>query len=159
MARGGNLEKYSPWRFFPLYLMLALGVVIAVNIVFITVAEKTFPGETGDDDPYDIGNNYNSVLNDVARQRALGWKIAASQADGRVIVTARAADGSVLPATVSAVASHPLGALQITDLRFVQVADGSFQAQQTLGPGRWDVRTTINLGGNMYRVTEHLLVK
>jgi nitrogen fixation protein FixH len=158
MARGMTLEQRSPWRFFPAYLILALFVVILVNIGFVVIAEKTFPGEINDN-PYGIGNGYNKVLDDVARQQALGWIIGARTEEGLVIVTARAKDGTMLPAQVTAVAVRPLGDPKRTALYFSQAQDGSFQGQEALSPGQWDVMLTIHAQQTVYRATKRLVVR
>ncbi len=158
MAQGITSIQRSGWRFFPVWVIGALAVVIAVNVVFITIAEKTFPGETGGD-PYDTGIKYNYVLNDAAREARMGWKITAATTGGNVVIKAQDRDGSVLSGQITAVALRPLGDPSRTPLHFWRGVDGAYHARESLAPGQWDVMTNIAARGQTYRITERLVVK
>lgn len=158
MTHGVVLKHKSGWRFFPLWIIGALGIVIAVNAVFISIAEKTFPGETGGD-PYDTGIKYNYILDDAAREAGLGWKIAATVSDSHVVIRVRDRAGAPLDGVISAVALRPLGDPTRTALHFSRGEDGGYYAQETLSPGRWDVMADITADNEPYRITEHLIVK
>lgn len=45
------LPARSLWRFFPWFIAGALGFVIAVNVVMVTIALRTFPGVAEVDQP------------------------------------------------------------------------------------------------------------
>ncbi|HLY54580.1 MAG TPA: FixH family protein, partial [Stellaceae bacterium] len=107
--RGGEGAGTSAWRFFPLAVALALAGVVAVDAGFIWSALASFPGAV-DEHAFDTGNSYNRVLDEAAREAALGWHVEVA-ADGRsVAVTLSDADGKALPGvSVHAVAAHPVG--------------------------------------------------
>ena len=76
-------------------VILFFGVITAVNVVMVTLAVKSFPGEE-EKKSYMQGLQYNAVLEARAAQEALGWQ-------------AIMLDGSELPATSTTVR------LRITD--------------------------------------------
>jgi nitrogen fixation protein FixH len=49
-------------------------VVLAVNIFYIYISKKTWRGVVTDD-PYHKGLNYNDTLEEVAKQKVLGWTV------------------------------------------------------------------------------------
>jgi nitrogen fixation protein FixH len=153
-----TLNQRFGWRLFPVWLITALGFVIAVNVVFITVAEKTFPGESGED-AYDTGLKYNYVLDDEAREARLDWKIAASVVESHVTIKALDESGAAVGGEITASAVRPVGDATRVPLHFGRGEDGSFVAQETLAAGRWDVMMVINARQQVYRITKRIEVK
>ena len=82
-AHDPNRSRWIPWVF-----VGGMMVVVVVNGVLIFQALTTFTGVTVGQS-YDRGRTYNRVLDEAARQDALGWQLQASVEDGRVTVTAR----------------------------------------------------------------------
>ncbi len=80
------MSKKTPFRITGVHVLIGFvlffGLIIAVNIVFISMANRSFPGETVQH-AYDKGVRYNETL--AAREQAqkLGWNITYSFARGR----------------------------------------------------------------------------
>ena len=49
-------------------------IVLVVNIFYIYISKKTWRGVVTDD-PYHKGLNYNDTLEEVAKQKVLGWTV------------------------------------------------------------------------------------
>lgn len=80
-------------------LLLFFGLIISVNIAFISLANKSFPGETVDN-AYDKGVRYNETLAERERAAKLGWEITYSymeygEDENQFIVKVVDADGPV----------------------------------------------------------------
>ena len=148
------------WKNFPRYMILAMGLVVAVNVRFIYMAVATFPGAATADD-FDTSNRYNAVLDVVAKQDALGWTEQASAEGAKPVVALTGPDGKALAgATVTAQAVRPLGPSMATDLKFREIAPGHYVAAQDLAePGQWDLMLTAAQGGHTVHVTRRLIVK
>lgn len=82
-AHDPNRSRWIPWVF-----VGGMMVVVVVNGVLIFQALTTFTGVTVGQS-YDRGRTYNRVLDEAARQDALGWQLRASVEDGQVTITAR----------------------------------------------------------------------
>jgi len=111
----------------------SFGVIIAVNVIMAAQAIRTFPG-------LEVKNSYvASQVFDAERnaQRALGWTLVHSYADGRLTLRFRDRDG--LPAPVerlSAVVGRTTEAAEDKTPAF-RAEQGDFVADLTLDPGKW----------------------
>lgn len=118
-------------------------IVIAVNLLMASIAVGSFHG-TVVDNSYVASQNYNGWLKQAAASRALGWQaIPERRADGRVVVEAI---GVPAAAQMTATAERPLGAREDMALTFVSEGRGRWVSQQSLAPGRWQVRLAIRAG-------------
>ena len=117
----GALPPRTVWRFFPLFVALAMSVVIAVNAGMIYAALHTFPGNAGSDG-FDLSNHYDRVLDRVARQAAMGWRLTAdANASGLPSIVLTDRDGAPLTgARFDAVATRPVGAQMTTQMPFTR---------------------------------------
>ena len=152
----------SLWRFFPLGVVAALGVVIAVNAGMIYSALHTFPGAAGGDEGFALSNNYNAVLEQARREAALGWNIVASiDRVGRPVVTLTGRDGAPLRGvSVAASAERPLGAPETQRLMFHEADAGQYVADQALTlPGQWDLTVSASAGGHGVAATRRVIVR
>jgi len=152
----------SPWRFFPLGVVLSIGVVVAVNAGMIYAALHTFPGAAGDDASFALSNHYDTVLEQAQRVAALGWVVMAATDDvGRVVVTLAARDGVPLrAATLTGSAERPLGTPQTYAVRFQEAGHGHYVADAPLPlPGQWDVTLSASVGSNAMAVTRRVIVR
>ncbi len=152
----------SPWRFFPLAVVLSIGVVVAVNAVLIYDALHTFPGAAGDDASFALSNHYGTVLEQAQRVAALGWVVTTATDDaGRVVVTLAARDGVPLRgASLTGSAERPLGTPQTYAVRFQEAGQGRFVADASLPlPGQWDVTLSASVGSNAMAVTRRVIVR
>jgi nitrogen fixation protein FixH len=85
-----NIPAHDPTRgrWIPWIFVGGMAVVVVVNGVLIFQALTTFTGVTVGQS-YDRGRTYNRVLDEAARQDALGWSLRASVEGGQITVTAR----------------------------------------------------------------------
>ena len=135
--------------------MLGLfGIVIAVNLVFVTLAVGTFTGVTTAK-PYQEGLAYNQVLAARDAQRDLGWR-------GEVSSAAADAGRERIGVTLSDAAGRPLTGLRLDGglrrpthagidqpLAWREAAPGSYQADVALPErGTWDLAVSANDGRN-----------
>jgi nitrogen fixation protein FixH len=154
------IHTADTWRHFPRYLILAMGLVVAVNVRFIVLAVATFPGAATNDD-FDTSNRYNAVLEAAAAQDALGWSELASARDAVPVIDLTGPDHKPLAgATLSVQAERPLGNADALPVSFLQIAPGHFVAAGPLPErGQWDLRLQVVQGGHKVRVTRRILVK
>jgi nitrogen fixation protein FixH len=148
------------WRWFPFWLIAAMGIVFVVNGYMVYDAYHTFPGIAGTDG-FDLSNQYKRVLATAQQQAALGWQIEADATDHRFPVlrlTDRA--GAPLAASdINAQAERPLGPVEATALTFRAIGDGRYQADTSLVSGQWDIMLTVHADGRQYSATRRLVVK
>jgi nitrogen fixation protein FixH len=152
----------SPWRFFPLAVVLSIGAVVAVNAGLIYAALHTFPGAAGDDASFALSNHYDTVLERAQRVATLGWVVTAETDDaGRVVVTLAARDGVPLRgASLTALAERPLGVPQTYPMRFQQVGQGHYVSDAPLPLlGQWDITLSATVGSNAMAVTRRVIVR
>ncbi|SFF90821.1 Nitrogen fixation protein FixH [Novosphingobium sp. CF614] len=129
-------------------LIAGFGVVIAVNFTMAGLASSTFGGIVVENS-YVASQEFNRWLDEADREKALGWKLAASRrADGRV---AARLGGVPRYATITAEARHPLGRVGDVRLVFVRDAAGAYVSDKPLPAGRWTLRFDIEAEGKTWR--------
>jgi nitrogen fixation protein FixH len=148
------------WRWFPVGLIAAMGVVFAVNGYMVYDALSTFPGAAGQDG-FDLSNDYKRILATAQQQAALGWQIEAEVTDTRFpVLRLTDRNGAPLPAVaIDAQAERPVGPPETTALSFQPVGRGRFQATTSLFSGQWDVMLTVRAEGRLYGATRRIVVK
>lgn len=148
-ARG----RWIPWVF-----VAGFAVVVGVNGVLITAAIGTFTGTTTSG-AYDRGLGYGAVLDEAARQKALGWRTAVKWTDGAVALAVRSADGTPLPADtmVAGTLRRPLDRTSLP-LVFQPFAPGGWRAVVLPDPGAWEAVLTITRGTDRLELRERLLI-
>ena len=149
------------WRFFPWFVAMGLGTVIAVNLGLVYFALHTFPGNAGGDG-FDLSNNYNHVLDRMEQQAALGW-VTRAEVDGagRPIVLLSSQSGSALSgADLHVMAARPVGDPHATDVRFSEVSPGRYVGVETLvEKGQWELRVSATAGGHRFNTTRRIIVR
>jgi nitrogen fixation protein FixH len=148
------------WKHFPRYMILAMGVVVAVNIRFIYVAVKTFPGAATADD-FDTSNRYDKIMQAAAAQDALGWQENVTAQARHVSIDLQGPGHGALPgAQISMQAQRPLGNMAAVPLDARELAPGHFVSVQALPqPGQWDVVLRVSHGGHTAHVTRRVIIK
>jgi nitrogen fixation protein FixH len=148
------------WKRFPHYMLLAMGLVIAVNVRFIYVAVTTFPGAATNDD-FDTSNRYNKVLDAAAAQDALGWQETVTTQGRKAVFDLRGHDHAPLTgATLVVQAQRPLGAAPAQPLAVQEITPGHHVAITDLSAsGQWDLVLRITQGGHVARVTRRVIVQ
>lgn len=135
-------------------LIAFFGVVIAVNVLMARLASSTFGGVTVENS-YVASQHFNRWLDEADAERALGWQASVAQApDGRLSVRLTGVPAG--PATVTAVARHPLGRLPDQTLQFADEGDGGFISTSALPEGRWTLRLEVQAGGRQWRTESEL---
>jgi nitrogen fixation protein FixH len=148
----------TAWRFFPLAIMAFLVTVVIVDGGMIWSAVQSFPG-AADDHAFDTGNKYNEILENAARQAALGWQLKVNVVSRDIEVTLTDQNGNVLPAAVEAVATHPVGPASPTSLGFTSDGVKYVSTSSLPSPGQWDLGLTAVVGDVQYRATRRIIVQ
>lgn len=130
-------SRWIPWAF-----VAAFAVIIAVNGILIYAALSTFTGVTTGHS-YDRGRTYNAVLQEAARQDALGWTARLAVEGNVVSVQASDRDGLPVGRRVEGVLLRPLEGAELR-LDFAAAGPGRFIAFAEIpGKGQWDARLTL----------------
>ncbi len=126
-------------------LFLFFGFVIFANIVFVTLAMRSFPGQTTEKS-YLQGLNYNDILASRSVQAALGWQaeITGVTRDGEaVVIELRMIDAQNRPITnliVNGEVRRPTHGRQDLTITFTDAGRGVYLARiDVLPPGAWDL--------------------
>jgi nitrogen fixation protein FixH len=136
-AREARRSAWIPWVF-----VGGMGVVVAVNAVFVWLSLSTFTGTTVPR-AFERGRHYDLVLAEAARQAALGWQVEVALSGSRVIVTARDAEGRPLTAAVEGALHRPLQDLSVP-VGFQAVGGGRWAGAADIPlPGQWEARITL----------------
>lgn len=128
-----------------LWLIGFFGVIIAINVYFITASVITFRGED-EQKPYLQGIEYNQTLERRAEQEKLNWNatISASRLkSGAVRVTVTIADARGLPQTrvkLSGELRHPADENRDHAIVLHEAGGGRYETDvRGVAPGAWDV--------------------
>jgi nitrogen fixation protein FixH len=119
--------------------------VVAVNAVFVTLAVRTFPGETAPKS-YVQGLRHNEVLSGRARQDALGWRAAIEKVergqDGvRILISFTAAAGAPLSGLdVAGELVRPASDVGARAFAFAPRGNGRYEARIDAPAGAWDLQ-------------------
>lgn len=118
-------------------------IVIAVNLLMASVAVGSFHG-TVVDNSYVASQKYNGWLKQAAASKALGWQaVPHRRKDGRVVVETIAVP---VGAAVTATAERALGTREDSALTFVPQGQGRWVSNESIAPGRWQLRLAIRAG-------------
>lgn len=139
------------------------GVMLAVNILFVVLALKTFSGET--DHAYINGLKFNETLAANARQAELGWTMTLGlerPTGGGAVLEARLTDRNNQPlggAAIQGTIGRTTDANQDQSLSFTESAPGIYRAViQQMRPGRWKFKASAKLEGAPQFSTETTLL-
>ena len=147
-------------RRFTGYHMLAwmLGffmVVIGVNAVMATMAERSFTG-TVVENSYVASQRFNRWLDEAKAQDRLGWTATIDHAGPRITVKLTGPEALIHDARLTGLALHPLGHLPDRAIRFTPVGSGEYRSVEALPHGRWQVRVTAEHGRDRASYAEEL---
>jgi nitrogen fixation protein FixH len=136
--------------------LAAFGVVLAANLTMMTYALGGFPGLVSKS-PYTEGQRFDAELK---RERALGWRIGADYADGRLSVGVADADGAAVGGlTVRAVVGRPATDAEDRSLT-LRREGGAHVAEMALAPGLWRVAIEAERvsDGAVYTIVDEVFV-
>jgi nitrogen fixation protein FixH len=153
------IDKWLPWLFF-----LFFGVVLAVNGVMVYVAAASWTGlETKQS--YIKGRDYNRTLEEVERQKALGWVGHLStqpQAGGAVRIELTLADArkaAVAGASVTARIVRPTHEGHDLEIRMDDFGGGRYVGTVVAPlPGQWDLRVAARHPSGDFHLTRRIVV-
>lgn len=129
--------RWIPYVFVGLMLL-----VVVVNGGMVIAALTTFAGTTTGRS-YDRGRAYNQVIEEAARQAALGWSARVALTQGRLSVTVTDREGLAVPGHLEGVLLRPLEGTQLP-LSLASTAPGQWAADPgALAPGQWEARLTL----------------
>jgi nitrogen fixation protein FixH len=158
---GPGPGRRSAWQWFPWALVASLGVVVAVNIVMVSFALHTFPGQAGSDG-FDLSNHYDQVLETVRREAALGWDLRPMPSDaGRPVLMLTGRSGAPLrDAQVVGTAERVLGPPETVHLVFHDDGAGRYVADAALTmPGQWELQLSVGAQGHTIAATRRIVVE
>ena len=141
-------------------------VVIIANMIFMTLAIRTFPGEQ-EEKSYLQGLNYNQTLAERAEQEKLGWRAAGAEATrgeagGRIAIVIEMQGGAPVDnLAVSGVLARPADDDHDVVFDFVQAAPGRYEADlPAMAPGQWAFRAAAgNDLGQEFRFETKLVLE
>ena len=154
------MKRGARW---PQAVTTILGITVAANIWLIRVASGD-PSFAVEKDYYQRGVHWDDEMAQRARNRALGWRLAATLspietgrgADLRIALT----DSVVSPiedASVVVTAVHVARAGQPVELTLAQRAPGEYEARVPIErAGLWELRIDIHRGADRFTATERL---
>lgn len=129
-------------------------VVIAVNVLMARLAISTFGGIVVENS-YVASQNYNTWLDEAAKEKALGWQAGIDREGGDVVVSlADSANRPITGAKVAIDAVHPLGRVPDHALMVREIAPGRYAAPLTAG--RWRLRIAASAQGHTWRTVGDL---
>ncbi len=147
-----------PWLF-----PLGLGLVVAVNVVLLIFALRTFPGLVVNN-AYERGRGYGTEIERSEAQVALGWRLDVryDSSMSRIVVHLIDADGREIPGlVVRAIADRPVGRLAEVSVPLSAMGAGSYAG--SFAPhvrGAWDVTLrAVDGAGHAFGATRRVIVK
>jgi len=152
-AHDPNRSRWIPWVF-----VGGMMVVVLVNGVLIFQALTTFTGVTVGQS-YDRGRTYNRVLDEAARQDALGWNLRASVDSGQITITARDRGDAPIAGVLEAHLLRPLDGERIA---FPDATGaGRFVLElPELRAGQWELRGLLtSLAGERHDLRQRFTLR
>lgn len=146
-------DRWIPWAFAGAMLL-----VFVVNAGMVFAALSTFTGVTVGKS-YDRGRAYNQVLEEAARQDALGWRGDVRVAGNALALTVQDREGQGVAGRVQGVLRRPVEGNDIA-LEFEPGSRGNWQAAlPALAPGQWEARLRVaDAGGRHLDVVRRVML-
>ncbi|MDO9711288.1 FixH family protein [Paracraurococcus lichenis] len=116
-------------------------LVLAVNAGMVYAAVSTFTGVTTGRS-YDKGRAYNHVLEEAARQDALGWRPEVALAGGALRVTVRDREGLPVEGRLDGVLRRPVEGTEMV-VAAAAVSPGTWVAEAPARAGQWEARLRL----------------
>ncbi len=147
-----HVEKPFTGRRMLAYVLAFFGVIIAVNMVLMTMALRTDNGLVVRNS-YVASQNFNRNQDEARTQAALNWSVALVWNDGQLTLTYRDAQGMPLrDLEVAGRVGRPVTARDDRAVVLTRTGSGSYTTELTLGAGFWDVDlTATNADGDRFR--------
>lgn len=138
-------------------VVLFFATVIAVDIVFIVQAYRSFSGEVASN-PYESGLAFNRTLAQRQKEAALGWSASVeTPADKAVLVKVVDRDGKPLNGlSLTGMLERPATEVGRQTLNFRSLGGGRYEAAARLD-GAWDLRATARNAKDMFEIETRLV--
>ena len=131
-------------------------VIVGVNAVFLTMAYRTHPGQVAPR-PYEAGLLYNTELERLRVQEALGWRAALEARPDAVIVLLQDREGQPLRGLkVTATLLRPATEQGRNVLTLTETAPGQYSGPRAGLSGVWDARIDATGGGHSFMAERRL---
>lgn len=160
-VRGTGPFKLTGWHVLAMFGAF-FGGMMAVNILFVVLALKTFSGEA--DHAYINGLKFNETLAAQARQAELGWTMSLGlerPTGGGAILEARLLDRNQQPlsgAKMAGMIGRTTDSNEDRALQFSETQPGVYRAViDQIKPGRWKFSATAQIAGVPQFSTETIL--
>ncbi|PHY20157.1 FixH family protein [Caulobacter sp. BP25] len=138
-------------------VVLFFATVIAVDIIFMVQAYRTFSGEVASN-PYEAGLTFNRTLAQRQKEAALGWSASVETPEGKA-VSVKVVDRSGKPMdglSLTGVLERPATDNGRQTLNFRSLGGGRYQAAAYL-EGAWDLRATARNAKDMFEIETRLV--
>jgi nitrogen fixation protein FixH len=138
-------------------VVLFFSTVIAVDIVFMVQAYRTFSGEVASN-PYETGLAFNRTLAQRQKEAALGWSASVETPEGKAVVV-KVVDRDAKPLdglSLTGVLERPATETGRQTLNFRSLGGGRYQAAARLN-GAWDLRATARNAKDAFEVETRLV--
>ena len=130
-----------------LFMLVAFfGIIITTNVIFISLAVKSFPGES-QKKSYVQGLQYNETLKARADQARLGWQVQVTQVEREesgVSIELRFVRDQNTPLdglNIEGTLRRPIHDREDQALTFFSIGNGAYRATATsAAAGRWDLK-------------------
>ncbi len=129
---GERRSSWIPWIF-----VGGMSIVVVVNGFMAFYAISTFTGLTTGQ-AYDRGRAYNLILEEAARQDALGWTPLVRIEEGRIATAVTDRAGEAVPGIIEAYLLRPIEGIRV-ELGAAAPRRG-FDLPDGLAPGQWEFR-------------------
>jgi len=162
-------SKRADGWWYPWIFVAGFCIVFPVNGLMAYFAVSTWTGlETKD--YFNQGKSYNDVLEQRARQDALGWKVDFGYENVPVTDDPRAgvfrlhftdkADHNLNNLYISAIAKRPTQEGYDQELIFTYKGKGTYVAKATLAlPGLWELRYTATRGDDLFKMRSRVQIQ
>ncbi|PZQ63925.1 MAG: ferredoxin [Phenylobacterium zucineum] len=132
-------------------------VVIAVDVTFMVMAIRTFPGQVSVT-PYEDGLLYNKRIAQLEAQERLGWQASAEARPRAVELQFRDRDGApVRGLAITGRLERPATETGRIALRFAEASPGRYVAPAGPAPGGWDLTAEAHGQGGQSFIAERRL--
>lgn len=153
-----NVKKLTGRRVF-IYIFSFFLVVTAVNVVFITKALESNTGVVNQS-PYERGLNYNRVLAENEREKALGWTFE-TKVDGEnlVFVLNDKSGKPISGAMVGVDMVRPVQKGYDFSFPLQDKGNGHYEGKLTAPlKGAWDAYVTVQSGADVFHTKTSLVL-
>ncbi len=144
-------------------LIAFFGVIVIANAIFLTLAIRSFPGDS-DDDAYLRGLDYNEVIAERSAQAALGWQaeVIGISDDGAIEVIVVDRDERPIDALrIVGKLQRPANDGSDIDLTFMYDGAGAYRSTASGAVrGVWDLKArAVNADGDDFDFNARVIIE